>query len=104
MGLLRSALETEDEPINFFILQGSGKWRKRRLAEYLERSQAGRVEDVRIRITATTVTLELVAPPEPSVEIWEARKHAPLFVQAFERELVLTHRPHAHSPFLAAVT
>lgn len=61
-----------------------------RLAEYMERSRAGRVSDVRVRITRKTATLELVAEEEPAVEIWEAQKHAPLFEQAFGRRLRIT--------------
>lgn len=60
-----------------------------RLAEYLERARAGRVSDVRVWITRKTVTLELFADEEPAVEMWEARKHAPLFEQAFGRRLIL---------------
>lgn len=60
-----------------------------RLAEYLERARAGRVNDIRLRTSRKTATLELVASEEPVVEIWEARKHAPLFEQAFGRRLVL---------------
>lgn len=60
-----------------------------RLAEYLERGRAGRVEDVRVWITSEAVTLELIAAEEPSVEIVEAGKQAPLFEQTFGRRLVL---------------
>jgi exopolyphosphatase/guanosine-5'-triphosphate,3'-diphosphate pyrophosphatase len=60
-----------------------------RLAEYLERARAGRVEDVKVWIAKDEVVLELWAHEEPAVEIWEARKHAPLFEQAFSRRLVL---------------
>lgn len=60
-----------------------------RLAEYLERARAGRVSDLQVWLTKKTAKLELVADEEPVVEIWEARKHAPLFKQAFGRRLVL---------------
>lgn len=60
-----------------------------RLAEYLERARAGRVSDVRVWITKKTTTLELIAEEDPTVEIWEAKKHTSLFEQAFGRRLVL---------------
>jgi exopolyphosphatase/guanosine-5'-triphosphate,3'-diphosphate pyrophosphatase len=60
-----------------------------RLAEYLERARAGRVQDLEVRIERDTVTLELIAEETPRVELWEAAKHAPLFRKAFGRELIL---------------
>ncbi len=63
-----------------------------RLAENLERATAGRIWDVHTRVRKRTVTLELVAAEEPLVEIWEAKKQAPLFEQAFGRELVIEYR------------
>lgn len=60
-----------------------------RLAEHLERSQAGRVEDVAVDIRKTTVRLTLVASERPFVELWEARKQAALFELAFGRKLKL---------------
>lgn len=60
-----------------------------RLAEYLERARAGRVTDVRVWITRKKTTLELIAEDDPTVEIWEAKKHAPLFERAFGCRLVL---------------
>ena len=60
-----------------------------RMAEMLERSRAGRVEDVRARIALETVRLDVLAAEEPVVELWEAGKQAPLFEQAFGRQLEL---------------
>lgn len=60
-----------------------------RLAESLERSRAGRVTAVRTRTASRRVILELVSSEEPVVELWEARKHAPLFRTAFGRGLEL---------------
>lgn len=65
-----------------------------RLAETLERSRAGRVSDVRAQIDDKTVTLELDAREEPSVELWETRNQSSLFESAFGRQLELrTRRP-----------
>ncbi len=60
-----------------------------RLAEMLERSRAGRVEDVTARIGRRVVRLDVLAAEEPAVELWEAGKQAPLFERVFERELRL---------------
>ena len=60
-----------------------------RMAEMLERSRAGRVEDVRARIGVEEVRLDVLAAEEPIVELWEAGKQAPLFERAFERRLAL---------------
>ncbi len=61
-----------------------------RLAEYLERSRSGRIKGLRTEINSNKVRLSLLATEEPLVEIWEARKHAPLFKRAFGKKLVLT--------------
>ncbi len=58
-----------------------------RMAEMLERSRAGRVEDVRAKIGVEEVRLDVVAAEEPVVELWEASKQAPLFERAFGRRL-----------------
>lgn len=60
-----------------------------RLAEYLERSKAGRVRDLEVEIDEARIRITLLATEEPWVEIWEARKHGDLFERAFGRELVL---------------
>ncbi|HWG84172.1 MAG TPA: HD domain-containing protein, partial [Deinococcales bacterium] len=60
-----------------------------RLAEYLERSRAGRVRGVRASIAQAQVTLHLDASEVPHVEAWEARKQGSLFRKAFGRELVI---------------
>jgi exopolyphosphatase / guanosine-5'-triphosphate,3'-diphosphate pyrophosphatase len=58
-----------------------------RLAESFERSNAQRVEGVRVELGPKLVTLHLQARQEPVVEIWEATKHASLFRRAFGRGL-----------------
>jgi exopolyphosphatase/guanosine-5'-triphosphate,3'-diphosphate pyrophosphatase len=60
-----------------------------RLAESLERSRAGRVRDVEIEVGKGAVVMRLVADEEPTVELWEAQKHEPLFRRAFGRRLEL---------------
>ncbi len=60
-----------------------------RLAEMLERSRAGRVEDVNAKIGLDVVRIDVLATEEPVVELWEAGKQAPLFERAFERRLEL---------------
>ncbi len=60
-----------------------------RLAESLERSRAGRIRAVEVRRRGGRVTLRVHAEEEPAIELWEAAKHAPVFRQAFGRELVL---------------
>jgi len=58
-----------------------------RLAEYLERSRAGRVEALEITLEPKRVRLGLEAAAEPWVELAEARKQRGLFRKAFGREL-----------------
>lgn len=64
-----------------------------RIAEHLERAEAGRIWDVHTEIHKKNVVLRLVSAEKPSVEIWEAKKQAALFEQAFERELLIEHQP-----------
>jgi exopolyphosphatase/guanosine-5'-triphosphate,3'-diphosphate pyrophosphatase len=58
-----------------------------RLAEYLERSRAGRVAGVAVTLEAKRVRLGLEAAEEPWVELAEVRKQQGLFRKAFGREL-----------------
>jgi len=60
-----------------------------RLAEFLERSRAGRVKDLQAEIEPKVVRLKLQATERPDVEIAETRKQAPLFRAAFHRRLEL---------------
>ncbi len=60
-----------------------------RLAEYLERSRAGRVRNLEVNIGAQRVTLRLIADETPRVELWEAAKQGEIFKKAFGRELHL---------------
>ena len=60
-----------------------------RLAEYLERSRAGRVRNLEVSIDAQSVTLRLIADEVPRVELWEAAKQGEIFKRAFGRELML---------------
>jgi exopolyphosphatase/guanosine-5'-triphosphate,3'-diphosphate pyrophosphatase len=60
-----------------------------RLAEMLERSRAGRVQDVEATLRDGTVTVTLLARENPQVGLWEAAKQARLFQQAFDRRLDL---------------
>ena len=60
-----------------------------RLAEYLERSRAGRVRNLEISIDPHSVTLRLIADQTPRVELWEAAKQGEIFKKAFGRELNL---------------
>lgn len=58
-----------------------------RLAEKLERSRAGRVEDVEVEVGKKQATVRLLASEPPEVELWEAKKHARLFKKALKRKL-----------------
>lgn len=58
-----------------------------RLAEYLERTRAGRVRDLDAHVTARTVKLELQAKGTPWAEQWEAQRQEPVFRRAFDRRL-----------------
>jgi exopolyphosphatase / guanosine-5'-triphosphate,3'-diphosphate pyrophosphatase len=60
-----------------------------RMTEYLERSRAGRVTGLDIRIEPRTVRIGLESADEPWVELTETNKQARLFQQAFGRELAL---------------
>lgn len=60
-----------------------------RLAEYLERSQAGRVEEVQVELTKNAAILTLQANEYPYVELWETQKQAGLFESAFGKKLEL---------------
>jgi exopolyphosphatase / guanosine-5'-triphosphate,3'-diphosphate pyrophosphatase len=60
-----------------------------RLAEYLERSRAGRVQDLSVQIEKKAVRVTLRAAEPPRVELREAGKQANIFKKAFGRELVL---------------
>jgi exopolyphosphatase/guanosine-5'-triphosphate,3'-diphosphate pyrophosphatase len=61
-----------------------------RLAEYLERSRAGRVTAVTARIGKKKVSLEVSANETPTLELWEASKQRDLFERAFERSLAVS--------------
>jgi exopolyphosphatase/guanosine-5'-triphosphate,3'-diphosphate pyrophosphatase len=71
------------------IMQDDDKTRLRqlttclRLAEQLERSRTGRIEELSAAIGGEKVVLTAHAREQPVVEIWEARKHADLFESAF---------------------
>jgi len=60
-----------------------------RLAEYLERSHSGNVDDVHARIGDQDVVLGIETGEDSAIELWETRKQAPLFELAFGRRLVL---------------
>jgi exopolyphosphatase/guanosine-5'-triphosphate,3'-diphosphate pyrophosphatase len=82
------------EPFQSLLAPGDGQLLAHltaclRLAEYLERSRAGRVRDLAAEIGDRKVTLTLEAGEEPAVELWETRKHASLFQRAFGKKLVL---------------
>lgn len=65
-----------------------------RLAEYLERSRAGRIRSLEVEIGTETVVLRLHSREEPTVELRETYKEAaPLFEDAFRRKLVLVAEP-----------
>ena len=60
-----------------------------RLAEFLERSRGGRVQDLRMEISRKKVRMHLTASENPFIEIWETKKQAYLFERAFQRRLLL---------------
>ncbi len=55
-----------------------------RLAEYLERSKAQRVKDLRCHISEDYVQLEVLAEDDISIELHEARNRAGLFEDAYD--------------------
>ncbi len=63
-----------------------------RLAESFERARAGRVRALEVVRRGERVTVRLEATEEPTIELWEAGKHAPVFREAFGRRLVLEAR------------
>ncbi len=64
-----------------------------RLAEYLERSRAGRIKDIKVSTGKKEVDICLLVAEEPTLELWEAQKMAtPLFEKAFQRRLRLRTR------------
>ncbi len=60
-----------------------------RLAESFERSRAGRIRGLDVLRRGERVTVRLEADEEPTIELWEAGKHAAAFREAFGRRLVL---------------
>ena len=54
-----------------------------RLAEYLERSKAQRVRDVRCHVDDGYIQVEALAPPQGRVEVMEARRRSDLMAEAF---------------------
>ncbi len=61
-----------------------------RLAEYLERSRNGAVDDVIVTWTDESMRLTLIADYYPAVEIWQAERYAvELFEEAFGRTVTL---------------
>lgn len=58
-----------------------------RLAEDLDRARANRIKDIAVDIGKKKVTIQLVAEQYPGVELYETRKHAPLFQKAFGRKM-----------------
>ncbi|MEM7737416.1 MAG: Ppx/GppA phosphatase family protein [Deinococcota bacterium] len=55
-----------------------------RLAEYLERSKAQRVKDVRCHVSDDYVQLEVLAEDDIGIELHEARNRAGLFASAYD--------------------
>ena len=59
-----------------------------RLAVQFERSRAGRISALSVEV-ADPVRVVVEGDTTPTVELWEARKHEPLFRSAFGRDLEL---------------
>jgi exopolyphosphatase/guanosine-5'-triphosphate,3'-diphosphate pyrophosphatase len=64
-----------------------------RLAESLERARTARVTGFEVKVSGTVVQISVRARETPTLELWEAEKHADLFEQAFERTLRLSVSP-----------
>ncbi len=64
-----------------------------RLAEQLERSRTGRIREIEAAIEEDCVVLSLHSKDEPTIELWEAAKHAPLFQSVYRRPLELVWHP-----------
>jgi exopolyphosphatase/guanosine-5'-triphosphate,3'-diphosphate pyrophosphatase len=83
LGVYKSILQDGDDKL---LLRLSACLR---LAEYLERSRAGRVEDLKVEIGKRAVRVMLKAAETPRVELREAGKQAGVFKRAFNRDLEL---------------
>ncbi|GEM87097.1 exopolyphosphatase [Meiothermus granaticius NBRC 107808] len=94
--LVRYHRKGDPKPGTYKSLLGDGDNRRLlrlatllRIAEYLERSRAGRVEALEIELEPKAVRLGLRAAEEPWVEMAETAKQAGLFQAAFGPALVL---------------
>jgi exopolyphosphatase / guanosine-5'-triphosphate,3'-diphosphate pyrophosphatase len=83
LGAFKTVLESDDDKR---LLRLSACLR---LAEFLERSRAGRVNDLSVEIDKKSVRIKLQAREDPHVEMREASKQAGLFKRAFGREMIL---------------
>ncbi len=65
-----------------------------RLAGGLDRSNTQQIEGVRIEIAGREVRLGVLAPREPELDLWAARRRARPFEKAFKVRLIITWLPH----------
>jgi len=63
-----------------------------RVAVALNRTHAQLVTDVRLRRRGDRTTIEIVAEQEPEVELWDARRKAALFGDAFKTDVAVRWR------------
>ena len=64
-----------------------------RLAEYLDRSRTQVVQSIRCRVQATTVQLVCQVRGDASTEMWSTPRHADLFQQAYQRNVIVQTQP-----------
>ena len=61
-----------------------------RIAEYLERGRDGAVQEAKLVANGSGMRLELVTDGDPVLAKWGAQRQAPLFAEAFGRDLILS--------------
>jgi exopolyphosphatase/guanosine-5'-triphosphate,3'-diphosphate pyrophosphatase len=64
-----------------------------RVADGLDRSRRGVVEDVRANLGTDLVVLRVTATEDAELELWGARRRRELFEKVFQRELEITAAP-----------
>jgi exopolyphosphatase/guanosine-5'-triphosphate,3'-diphosphate pyrophosphatase len=61
-----------------------------RVADGLDRSRRGVLEDVRVNLGTDLVVLRVTANEDAELELWGARRRRELFEKVFQRELEIT--------------
>lgn len=92
----RGALPDRDRHRSFSRLRKRDRRRVRamaallRIADGLDRSHAGLVEELDVRVNGRAVTLEVSAKQDPELELYAAERRGKLFRDVFDRDLKFT--------------